>query len=119
MKRFFLAIAVSCLVLNMQVPLAGELEPTNPPAISADNTSQMERELQHLPWKQFRQVIESVPKLKADVDAYGNLGWQFVQGQYTKYPWKKKIDKLDETQRNALASLIHQAKLQSGHPEGQ
>jgi hypothetical protein len=71
---------------------------------------QMEMELQHLPWKQFRQVVESVPKLKADVEAYGPIGWTYVQQNYKTYGWKKNIDKLNEVQRKQLEDLIQQAR---------
>ena len=71
---------------------------------------QMEKELQHLPWKQFRQVVESVPKLKADVEAYGPIGWTYVQQNYQTYGWKKNIDKLNEEQRKQLADLILRAR---------
>jgi hypothetical protein len=70
----------------------------------------MEKELQRLPWKQFKSVIESIPKLKADVDAYGPAGWQFVKANYAKYRWRKNIDKLDATQKKQLAELIRRAK---------
>ena len=51
-----------------------------------------------------------MPKLKADVDAYGPLGWQYVQKNYATYGWKKNIDRLDEAQRKLLADLIRAAK---------
>ena len=70
----------------------------------------MEKELQSLPWKQFRAIIESIPKMKADVEAYGPIGWQFVQANYRIYGWKKNIDRLDETQKKRLAELIQSAK---------
>ena len=74
------------------------------------DSGKMQKDLQHLNWKQFRSVIESVPKMKADVDAYGPLGWQYVEANYTTYGWKKNIDRLDETQRKRLAELIQSAK---------
>jgi len=74
------------------------------------DSSHLEKDLQDLNWKQFRLVIESVPKLKADVDAYGPLGWQYVEANYAKYGWKKNIDKLDGVQRQQLADLIQTAK---------
>ena len=70
----------------------------------------MEKDLQSLPWKQFRSIIESIPKLKADVEAYGPIGWQFVQANYKAYGWKRNIDRLDETQKKHLAELIKIAK---------
>ena len=74
------------------------------------SSSQMEKDLQQLKWKQFRSVIEAVPKMKADVDAYGPLGWQYVQANYTTYGWKKNIDRLDDEQKRQLAELIQRAR---------
>jgi hypothetical protein len=76
----------------------------------AADSLQMEKDLQRLPWKQFRQVVESVPKLKADVEAYGPVGWTYVQQNYRTHGWKKNIDKLNEAQRKQLADLILLAK---------
>ncbi|OHC64576.1 MAG: hypothetical protein A2045_06440 [Rhodocyclales bacterium GWA2_65_20] len=84
---------------------------TAPPARNGGtNSSQMEKDLQRLPWTQFRSVIESVPKLKADVEAYGPMGWQYVRKTYTTHGWKKNIDKLDDSQKKRLAELIRTAK---------
>ena len=74
------------------------------------DSKQMERDLQRLPWKQFRSVIESVPKMKADVDAYGPAGWKYIEGRYKTHGWKKGIDKLDQEQQQHLADLIRVAK---------
>ena len=74
------------------------------------DSATMERELQRLPWTQFRSVVEAVPKLKAGIDAYGPAGWQFVQANYRNYGWKKNIDRLDEGQKKQLAELIRRAK---------
>ncbi len=74
------------------------------------DSRQMEKDLQRLPWKQFRQVVESVPKLKADVEAYGPIGWTYVQQNYQTHGWKKNIDKLNEVQRKQLADLILRAR---------
>ena len=89
----------------------------SPPAVTraaAQNaeldSAKMEKDLQRLPWKQFRSVIESEPKLKAGVDAYGPAGWQFVQANYRTYGWKKNIDKLDERQKKQLAEKIQRVK---------
>ena len=69
----------------------------------------MQKALQQLPWPQFRSIIETVPKLKTEVDAYGPAGWQLVKDNYRLYPWKKSIDKLDDNQKRQLARLIAQA----------
>ncbi len=72
-------------------------------------SQQLEKELQQLPWKQFRSVIESIPKMKAEVEAYGPIGLQYVEARYKTYSWKKSIDKLDDSQKRQLADLIRQA----------
>jgi len=74
------------------------------------DSRQMSTDLQRLPWKPFKAVIEAVPKLASDVNAYGPLGWQFVKENYKTYDWKKKIDKLDAVQKKQLAELIKNAK---------
>jgi hypothetical protein len=74
------------------------------------DSQQIEKDLQRLSWKQFRSVIESVPKMKADVEAYGPMGWKYVEANYTTYAWKKNIDKLDDAQKKRLADLIQVAK---------
>ncbi|MGE5489897.1 MAG: hypothetical protein ACM31P_01280 [Actinomycetota bacterium] len=78
-------------------------------AASADN-EQLEKALQSLNWDQFKAVVEAIPKLKADVDAYGPLGWQYVQANYRNYPWRKSIRKLHEPQKKRLAELIDVAR---------
>lgn len=70
----------------------------------------LEKDLQRLPWAQFKAVIEAVPRLKADVDAYGPLGWQYIKERYTTYAWRKNIDRLDPAQRRQLAELVRQAQ---------
>jgi len=74
------------------------------------DSAQLEKELQQLDWKQFKSAVEAIPKLKADVDAYGPLGWQYVEANYKTYGWKKSIDKLDDTQKKQLAELIQAAR---------
>ena len=71
---------------------------------------QMEEDLQHMNWVQFRSVVEAVPKFKADIDAYGPTAWQYVQANYTTYHWRKIIKRLDETQKKQLAELIRITK---------
>lgn len=79
------------------------------PAASHDS-EQLEKELQSLTWDQFKSVVKAVPKLKADVDAYGPLGWQYVQANYKTYHWKKNINKLDDQQKEHLAELIQKSR---------
>jgi hypothetical protein len=74
------------------------------------DSKRLEHDLQSLDWKQFRSVIESIPKLKADVDAYGPAGWDFVKGRYKTYGWKKNIDRLDDGEKRRLAALIDNAE---------
>ena len=81
-----------------------------PASEEGPDSRQMEKDLQQLPWKQARSIIQSVPKLKASVDAYGPLGWQFVEANYQHYHWKKNIDKLDAPKKRELAELIRKAE---------
>jgi len=71
---------------------------------------QLEKALQRLPWRQFKSVVEAVPKLRAGVEAFGPVGWQIVRDNYTRYPWHKNIDKLDEVQKKQLSELIEAAQ---------
>jgi hypothetical protein len=100
-------LSILFVVLLSGIALA-EDEPSTPRAIA------LEKDLQNLPWEQFRAVIVAIPKLKASVDVYGALGWQFVQSRYAAHNWRKGIDKLDEVQKQQLADLIRQAR--SGIP---
>jgi hypothetical protein len=77
---------------------------------NAPDSKQLETDLQQLTWKQFKSVVEAVPKLKADVDAYGEFGWQYVQMNYKTYKWKRNIDKLDDEQKHQLTRLIRSAQ---------
>lgn len=99
----------SVFAADADSPAAPPLEAPAPAAAIAD-AKRIERDLQGLEWKQFRAVIESIPGMKADVDAYGVLGWSYVQANYRSYAWQKNIDRLDETQRTQLVELIRAAK---------
>ena len=70
----------------------------------------LEQELQALSWPQFRAVVQAVPKLKAEVDAYGSFGWQYVQARYQTFRWRKSIAKLKPEQQEELGVLIAQAR---------
>lgn len=113
MRPFFVVLAGAWAVVACP---AASVSAADEPAASVEradpaaDSRQMEADLQGLNWGQFRSVVESVPKLKADVDAYGPLGWQYVQKNYATYGWKKNIDRLDEAQRKLLADLIRAAK---------
>ena len=74
------------------------------------DSARMEKGLQQLPWKKFRSVVEAIPKLRSEIEAYGPAGWQFVQANYSAYGWKKNIDRLDPEQKRRLAELIESAK---------
>ncbi|MDD5247678.1 MAG: hypothetical protein PHY45_01750 [Rhodocyclaceae bacterium] len=115
------ACRAACLVAVSLAGFAGSaLSAAAPPSVDAGgaataqvagtDSGKMEKQLQRLPWQQFRSVIEAVPKMKADVDAYGPLGWQYVQKNYATYGWKKNIDRLDDSQKKRLAELIQNAK---------
>lgn len=84
------------------------------PAAGVPDSEQLEKQLQDLNWRQFRSVITAIPKLKADVDAYGPMGWQYVQANYKTYHWRKSIKKLDDTQKVQLAQLIQKSKNRTG-----
>ncbi|MDD5248907.1 MAG: hypothetical protein PHY45_07975 [Rhodocyclaceae bacterium] len=73
------------------------------------DSAHLERALQGLSWEQFRAVIEAIPKLKADVEAYGPAGWEYVKRRYKTYAWRKNIDKLDSDEKKKLAALIESA----------
>lgn len=90
-------------------PTVGAGAASQEASASADN-EQLEKALQSLNWDQFKAVVEAIPKLKADVDAYGPLGWQYVQANYRSYPWRKSIRKLHEPQKKRLAELIDVAR---------
>jgi hypothetical protein len=100
--------AVPALAEDIRVPSQAA---TTLSATSGElSNRQMEEDLQRMTWSQFRSVVESVPKLKADIDAYGQTGWQYVQANYTTYRWRKNIKRLDNTQKEQLAELIRLTK---------
>jgi hypothetical protein len=74
------------------------------------SSKRLEKELQSLDWPQFQTVLAGIPKLKAQVDAYGPLGWKYVEQNYRSYGWKKNIDKLDASQKVELFERIRRAK---------
>lgn len=114
MKTILFLLAV---LVGAPVSAASAAGAAHPPAAARSalasaevDSAALERELQRLPWTQFRSVVEAVPKLKESIDAYGPAGWQFVQANYRNYGWKKNIDRLDEGQKKQLAELIRRAK---------
>ncbi len=74
------------------------------------NSLQIEKDLQRLSWNQFRFVIESIPELRAEVDAYGPFGWQYVQSKYPTHGWRKNVDRLDPAEKRRLVKLIQVAR---------
>ncbi|MEW6514548.1 MAG: hypothetical protein AB1443_11160 [Pseudomonadota bacterium] len=80
------------------------------PAKSVPDSQKLEKDLQSLSWKQFRSVIEAIPPIRAEVNKYGPLGWQYVQQHYRTYPWKRSIDRLSGGQKIELARLIENAR---------
>jgi hypothetical protein len=112
MKSAFLSL-LTCFCLATAFATTPSAPPTKKAATSRSalpDAQQMEKDLQQLNWSQFRSVIESVPKMKADVEVYGPAGWKYVEARYATYPWKKNIDKLDDAQKRQLADLIRRAK---------
>ena len=104
-----LCLAGSTLPALAQSAADSERAPATAETTGA-TSQQMSKDLQNLPWKPFKAIIGATPKLAADVDAYGPLGWQFVRENYKTYDWKKKIDKLDAAQKEQLAELIRKAR---------
>lgn len=97
------------------IPVAATAGHTQAAAVSPSrkevpDARQLEKELQSLNWKQFRSVIEAIPPIRAEVDKYGPLGWQYVRQNYRTYPWRRSISRLAELQRIELARLIAQAR---------
>ena len=95
LRRLALAALLGLTALSLQA------------AEGVASSAELERHLQQLSWPDFKAVVSAIPKLKADVDAYGSFGWQYVQANYRSYRWAKKIDKLDDEQKRQLAELIH------------
>ena len=110
LMNFLLACCCIASANAADIPSATEGATSTVAISDALDSGQLEAGLQQLNWKQFKSVVEAVPKLKADVDAYGQFGWQYVQMNYKTYKWKKSIDRLDGEQKHQLAELIQTAK---------
>ena len=110
------SLVVALLACFSGAGFAAEVRPNTKSSVAATQTpampdsKQLERDLQRLSWKQFRWVVESVPKLKAGVDAYGPMGWKYVQSRYATYPWKGSIDRLEAGDKLQLVELIRRAR---------
>lgn len=96
-------------ILALPADVRSPAQPGAAAKMAAPDSRQIEKDLQRLNWKQFRWVIESIPRLRSDVEAYGPMGWKYMQAKYSTHPWKKSIDKLDETEKRQLADLILKA----------
>ena len=107
-KAAILLLLTLCAAAGMAAE-SGHASRMHSPAVES---KKLESELQSLNWKQFRFVVESVPKLRAEVDAYGTLGWEYVRANYQRHRWRKSIAKLDPAQRKQLAELIVTARRQ-------
>lgn len=70
----------------------------------------LEQQIQSLNWEQFKHVVHAVPKLRAEVDAYGPLGWQYVERNYRRYAWSRSINKMEAERRQELQGLIDQVR---------
>ncbi len=77
---------------------------------SVPDSGQLEKGLQSLNWKQFKSVVEAIPRIRTEIDKYGPLGWQYVQRHYKTYAWNKPIDRLEVWQKHELARLIKRAR---------
>lgn len=78
--------------------------------VAGYDSARMEKDLQRLPWSQFKAVISAVPKMKTDIESYGPMGWDFVKTHYQTYAWRKNIGKLDPNQQRQLQELIRKAQ---------
>lgn len=107
-------VGILLLLLCSGASIGAEVRPAKPAVaatkIVVPDSKLLEQDLQRLNWKQFRWVVESVPKLKAGVDAYGPMGWRYVQSRYATYPWKNSIDRLDAAEKLHLVELIRRAR---------
>jgi hypothetical protein len=120
MKRWFSGWRMAWVALLLAgwaggMPLASA-SAGRPPSAAAEmaplpDSRQIESDLQHLPWPRFRTVIEAIPKMKAQIDAYGPLGWNYVRTNYRTHHWKKNIDRLEPDQRRQLVELIRKAQV--------
>ena len=113
MKKLIIALVASLcatMLFAADVPAPADQSTLATGQSASLDSARMEKDLQNLTWDQFRSVVRSVPKMKADVDAYGPLGWDFVRQNYATHSWKKGIDRLDPAQKQQLADLIQSAK---------
>lgn len=113
MSKLYLQLGALLLSI-LAVPAHTATTATNIPAkalkSAIPDSKQMERDLQSMNWRQFRSIVEAIPKLKAEIEAYGPAGWQYIRAKYPTHPWQKNIDRLDVADKQQLARLIQRAK---------
>lgn len=108
-------LAVLLLILGSAVGAGASAAPNSSPtgkvlrSSAEPDTRAMQNDLQRLPWPKFRSIIESIPKLRAEVDAFGPAGWEFVKSNYRRYPWKKSLDRLSIDQKRQLSAMIEKS----------
>lgn len=107
--RIHLALVAGLLACALPACAATTAASATAAAVLPDG-AQIEKDLQRLPWPRFRAVIEAIPKMKAEVDAYGPLGWDYVRAHYRSHRWKKNVDRLDAVQKRQLVDLIRNAQ---------
>ena len=109
LRQLFAGLTLG-LAVGVAAPAALAAPDTGSTVQQAASSAELERSLQQLSWHDFRAVISAIPKLKADVDAYGAFGWDYVKANFRSYRWAKKIDRLDPEQKQELASLIEKVR---------
>lgn len=108
--RIYLALVALLLACALPAGAATTAPGTAATTAALPDSAQIEKDLQRLPWPRFRTVIEAIPKMKAEVDAYGPMGWDYVRAHYRTHHWKKNVDRLDAAQRRQLVDLIRNAQ---------
>lgn len=104
LRTGLMILAASLCLMAQSVPCG---------AAEAPDGRALEQALHALSWEQFRAVVLAVPRLRAEVDAYGPLGWQYVERHYRRHGWRRSLDKLDPEQRRELAALIERVRAAS------
>lgn len=107
-RRLLCALVVCCATAGASA--ADDAAPVAAATAVAAESLRLEGELQHLAWPQFRSVIEAIPQMKADVEAYGPIGWKYVEANYRTHRWRKNIGRLDAARRDQLEALIRKAR---------
>lgn len=103
-------ITQSIAAVERASPPSPRAQPAPQAKPATPDSRQLEKQLQSLKWPQFKAVVTAIPPIKAEVDKYGLLGWQYVQQHYQTYPWSGTIDRLQNWQKLELVKLIENAK---------